>query len=231
MNKFSLGIAAAVLIAATLAVAWQTKTARGSERLPPAGKLSLLLPSELPGVKISDIPLGPNELVDATAKDKMDYDDVVNRNYVTSHGMFSIYIGYWAHGKRSPSHIAAHIPDRCWTLAGMNCLERKADYQLEAGGIELEPTYWRRFIQNGAVEIETVFWHVVGRDFYDYGGRLNYYTPPLQRAIKVAKDLFLVKEDQYFVRLLAAQPLSDFSRDPAFMAVMERIACLGIRRR
>jgi hypothetical protein len=218
------------LLAAILAVAWQTKNAKGGERLSPAGKLSLLLPSELPGVKITDVPLGPNELVDATAKDKMGYDDVVNREYVTSLGMFSVYIGYWAHGKRSPSHIAAHIPDRCWTLNGMSCLERKADYQLKTGGIDLEPTYWRRFTQDGTSEIETAFWHMVGREFYDYGGRLNDYTPPLRWAVNVAKDLFLVKEDQYFVRLLATRPLSDFRHDPAFMAVMERVARLGIRR-
>lgn len=220
-----------VLLTAIVAAVWQANTARGGGRLPPAGRLAQLLPGAMPGVKTEDLPLGPNEFVDATAKEKMDYDDVVFRSYTTTKGTFAVYIGYWAKGKRSPSHVAAHIPDRCWTLAGMTCLERNADYRLAADGLALEPTYWRRFTQPGMGEIETVFWHVVGAGYYDYGGRLHAYTPPLKRALGVAKDLFSRREDQYFIRISSGQSLAEFSHDPAFIAVMNRVAVLGIRRR
>ena len=183
------------------------------------------------GVKTHNLPLGANEFADAAVKEKMDYDDVVFRSYATPQGTFAVYIGYWARGKRSPSHVAAHIPDRCWTLAGMTCLEQKADYRLAADGLALEPTYWRRFNQQAMGEIETAFWHVVGDGFYDYGGRLHVYTQPFKRAIEVAKDLFTKREDQYFIRISSSQSLAKFNHDPAFIAVMDRVGVLGIRQR
>lgn len=230
INKILLGMMGAVLLAAVGAAFWQATTTTGGERLPPAGRLSDLLPGILPDIKIADIPLGPNEFVDATAKQKMDYDDVVNREYVTPHGIFSVYIGYWARGKRSPGHIAAHIPDRCWTLAGMTCLERKSDYQVALADLPLVEGYWRRFKQPNSIELETVFWHRVGEGFYDYGGRLHDYTSPADRVTVVIRDLFARREDQYLIRITTDRSFQDFREDSAFRAVMEKVALLGLRK-
>jgi hypothetical protein len=230
-NKLLLGAAGTILLTGAMAAVWQANAANGTEQVPPSGRLSKLLPSNLPGVKIEDIPLGPDEFVDGQAKEKMDYDDVLNRAYNTPNGIFSIYIGYWARGKRSPSHVAAHIPDRCWTLAGMTCLERKADYQLARDGPALALGYWRRFRQPNSVELETVFWHVVGKGFYDYGGGLHEYTSPTQRVVSVIRDLFFWRQDQYFIRVVSSEPIANFAHDATFNAVMSKVALLGLQPR
>lgn len=230
-NIFLLGAVAVVLMAAVGSAGWQASVSRDQmRRIPPVGKLSGLLPSNMPGVKIEDLPLGPSEYVDEQAKEKMDYDDVVYRAYTTHHGTFSVYIGYWAQGKRSPSHVAAHIPDRCWTLAGMICLEREAEYYLALDALPIAPAYWRRFKEPHSAEIETVFWHVVGQGFYDYGGRLHDYTPPLQRAGKVIRDMFSRREDQYFIRIVSTERFASFAHDQTFNTVMGKVAELGLRR-
>jgi hypothetical protein len=219
-----------ILLVAICAAIWQKKNAFRESRLSPVGALSTLLPAEFNGVSVQDLPLGPNEYVDGVAKEKMDYDDVIYRSYTTPHGSFSVYIGYWARGKRSPSHIAAHTPDRCWTLAGMTCLESKADYQVKGADSGLAQGHWRRFRTQGAGEIETVFWHVVGDGFYDYGRRLHDYTPPMKRVSAVISELFSRKNDQYFIRISSEKSLDDFSRDPAFIAVMAKVSQLGLRK-
>lgn len=180
-------------------------------------------PARFTGVKVADVPLGPNELADATAQNIMEYDDLLNRTYSTTRGTFQVYIGFWARGKRSPQHIASHTPDRCWILAGMTCLARREDYQVAGNSVRLPIAYWRRFRQPGGAEIETAFWHRVGDRLYDYEGSLNNTPSPSKRVLGVLHDLFLWREDQFFIRISSELSLQDFATEPVYLEVLHQI--------
>ena len=139
---------------------WQSGGATAGDRMPSRGALANWLPRHVPNTIIRDVPLSPGEGVDAIAREKLDYDDILYREYRTSRGSFFVYEGYWARGKRSPSHFSAHTLVRCCVLAGMSCLEMRSDWELSA---KLIPGHWRRFRQPDRIEIETVYWHLVGR--------------------------------------------------------------------
>jgi hypothetical protein len=191
------------------------------------GALSGLLPRAIEGVVIQDIPLGSNESVDAAAKEIMAYDDVVSRRYIASSGVFSVYIGYWVKGKRSPVHVASHTPDRCWVLNGMTCLESSNSYLLRSSRAQVAPGHWRRFRDTDGAFLHVVYWHRVGGSLLSYGNPARGLSM-LGRGLSVVHDLFFLRECQYFVRIVGDGPLEKFGSDVAFNEVLERIAVLGI---
>ncbi|WP_415910923.1 hypothetical protein [Oleiharenicola sp. Vm1] len=221
-NRLLLGAAAVVLLAAAVSAIGEIARGDLPRRLSPP--LEERIPRQVGSVEGEDVPLGPNEFVDATAKEKMEYDDVLNRAYHTSRGVFSVYVGYWARGKRSPSHVASHTPDRCWTLAGMQCEQADHDFALHCGHGLTVVGQGRRFRDSQGQVLYTAFWHRVGDRFYDYGGTLGDKPSPSVRVKHVIRDLFVWREDQFFVRITASRPLVDFESDPTFQAVMESVA-------
>lgn len=220
-NRLLLGATALVLLAAVGAAMAEIWPGESPGRLSPA--LAERIPWKVGELEGKDVPLGPSEFVDATAKEKMEYDDVLNREYQTPRGTFGIYIGYWGRGKRSPSHVASHTPDRCWTLAGMECEEADHSFLVRYGDAISAVGQGRRFRAPQGHVLYTAFWHRVGDRFYDYGGRLHDDLPPADRVKRVVRDLFFWREDQFFVRVTATRPLSDFASDPVFQAVMKAV--------
>lgn len=198
-----------------------------SPRLP----LGELLPTYLPGARVENLQLGPNEFVDQQAREKLDYDEVVFRAYTTPAGTFTVYIGHWKSGRFSPSFIASHTPDRCWTMAGMTCLGYKSNYALDGGEFSLPGGEWRRFATPNGQVLHVVFWHLVGDRLHDYGGRLHAFTDPVRRVQDVVKDLFVLNGAQYFVRVSSDRPFEDMRMDPAFHEVLRALRMLGIEER
>lgn len=195
-------------------------------------ELGRLLPSSISGAVIKDMPLGPNEFVDQKARDKLDYDDVVFRTFETSTGLFAVYVAYWDAGRYAPSFIASHTPDRCWTLAGMNCLEFKTKYILRSGSHSLDGAEWRVFSAPSGQRIQVAFWHLVGGKLHNYGGKFHSYDKPYidpaVRVKNVINDLFSPQGRQYFIRVSSDQTFESWSGDLVFQQVMRSLARLGI---
>lgn len=177
----------------------------------------------LPGVELCkvarDLPLGATEYDREKVDRILDYDDVVNRVYTTNQGEFQVYIGYWAAGKLSPTHIAAHVPDRCWIYAGMTPRVIDDNYQLRAGTSSCPPGHWRIFVKQATPEIHVVFWHKVGAEDYNYSS-IESKVSIYRRLKGVILDLFVAQPDQLFVRISSNVPLDAFAKDPVFQAAI-----------
>ena len=232
MKYLGIGVGMVVLLLTLLIFSlprWVAHEGSGVER---RENLASVLPSSLDGVVIEDLPLGPNEYVDQKARDKLDYDDVVYRSYQSGSGIFSVYVAYWNAGRYSPGFITSHTPDRCWTLAGMSCLEFQTKYTLISGKQKLKGAEWRIFSAPEGGHIHVVFWHLVGDELYDYGGKFHSYmkpyVDPANRVKNVIFDLFKPQGSQYFVRVSSDRSLESWSDNPAFIAVMNSLILLRI---
>jgi hypothetical protein len=193
---------------------------------PAAGSLAQVLPREVPGTVVRDLPLGPTEYIEVQTLEKMEYDDVLHRSYQTARGAFTIYAGYWRAGRVSPGHVASHLPDRCWTLAGMTCTSLAPGRSVHPA---LPPGNGRRFRSPEGQEIETVFWHLVGKDNVDYGANLRSQTSPTNRIWTVITELFTNRGEQIFVRISSNEGLERFAADPAFDRVAASLNRLGLK--
>jgi hypothetical protein len=218
-------IGAGVVLAFAVAAAFRPEASRRSAARTPIG-LATRLPERVEGASVENLPVGPTEYVAAQTLSKMDYDEVVHRSYASARGTFTVYAGYWGPGRVAPSHVGAHIPDRCWTLAGMTCRELRAQTSVHPA---LAPGNWRRFRTSDGQEIETVFWHLVGSASRDYGARPPEERGLLARALAVSGDLFSEHDAQVFVRINSPAPLRTLLGDPAFEAVARSLAELGLR--
>ncbi len=209
-------IAAVVLFAAIGATLWRTG-------LHPQGKPSPLgtrLPSRISDVRVTDVLLGLTEVGDSITREKLECDDVVQRRYKSPTIDFTVYVAYWAAGRRAPSFVASHTPDRCWTLAGMTCDLLRSNYRFPSPAGPTAPGEWRRFRDPWDRVHYVVFWHRVGASFYDYERRLHDRDPLIWRALRGARDFFLRREPQYFIRISSDAPLEQLFNDGTFLTVL-----------
>jgi hypothetical protein len=212
--------------AAVTAVLWQNLVtpARATPRPSLAGRL----PAALEDGRVEELLLGPSEFIDSGAREKMEYDDVVYRRYSCKGAEFTVYVGYWARGRRPPSFIAAHTPDQCWTLVGMTREKRVSGYRLSAGETRLAPGEWRKFRDQSGLVYHVVYWHLVGQNFYDYSDQPDLDPGYARRAFAAVRDLVLWRDEQYFVRVVSPVPFDELAGSTGFQTVMRHLATLGL---
>lgn len=201
----------------------------------PKGKgrhLAEVLPRELPGRVAQDIPLGATEALTAVTVEALGYDDMVYRGFDhPSLGELSLYVAYWNPGKRDVASNATHTPDNCWPASGWECVEKKDDYEVKAGNTTpLLPAKWRKFKTPSGVVRYVVYWHLVD-------GAL--FNPDLERPLSVNPVSFLLKggrlsdyskwaREQYFIRVVSAQPFEALQAGEDFRVVTDAIGRLGL---
>jgi hypothetical protein len=175
------------------------------------------------------VPLGGTEYLTGEAKKALDYDDMVNREFIRGGVKFGIYVAYWRPGKMPTQLVASHTPDRCWMENGWQCLGAKFRQPEVVGNVALQPAEWRLFAPpDGGLPTYVLFWHLVdGRDF-DYGRVFDGISRPSVWVKAAVQQLLHGNGEQYFIRLTSSVPFEDLSSDPGFDEVVSSLAKLGL---
>ena len=193
-------------------------------------QLDATLPKAVAGWTAIDEPLGPTEFLQTAVEKNLNYDDMVNRVYRRGERSFGLYVAYWSPGRMPVQKVASHTPDRCWSENGWTCEVMRIDDQLKAGDRRLLPARWRLFrppVAGGAKQ-HVLYWHLVGGELYDYGEGFNQRPDPLKWWRDTVHYAVKGSSDQYFVRIMSAQPLEELQGDPGFQEVLRALAGLGL---
>lgn len=194
--------------------------------------LTARVPTELPGWKGRDEPLGATEAVLNAVERILNYDDVVNRVYERGAVRLGIYVAYWAPGRMPIQKVASHTPDRCWTENGWRCLDMRFAERVGTETVALDAAQWRVFEPPGAVGHReyVLYWHLVGGQLYDYGERFNAAPHPMQWWRDTVKYAFSGSDAQYFIRVTSNRDFRELEGDPGWKQLLESVAELGLRR-
>jgi hypothetical protein len=106
----------------------------------------------------------------------------------------------------------------------------RIDHHLNVGDQHLLPARWRLFrppVEGGA-EQYVLYWHLVGGDLYDYGDGFNQRPDPLQWWRDTVNYALQGSSEQYFIRIMSAQPLEELQGDAGFQEVLRALATLGL---
>jgi len=191
--------------------------------------LAELVPTALAGWSGQDVPLGATEYLAGEAKKTLDYDDMVNREYVRGTVTFGVYVAYWTPGKVPYQVVAVHTPDCCWISNGWECLDMRFQQREAFSGGALKPAEWRLFKPpDGGPPTYVLFWQLVDGRLFDYGRRFNAITSPSMQWKVKEQQLLHGNGEQYFIRLTSSVPFEDLSSDPGFDEVLASLAKLGL---
>lgn len=196
-------------------------------------QLGATLPKAVTGWEAADEPLGPTEFLQTAVEKSLNYDDMVNRVYRSGGRSFGVYVAYWSPGRMPVQKVASHTPDRCWSESGWTCEAMRIDHHLKAGDQHLLPARWRLFrppVEGGAKQY-VLYWHLVGGDLYDYGDGFNQRPDPLQWWRDTLDYALKGSSEQYFIRIMSAQPLEELQADFGFQEVLGALARLGLASR
>jgi hypothetical protein len=132
-------------------------------------KLRSRLPVKIAGWEGQELPLGDNEVANATDR-LLNYDDYIYRVYRRTNQEVYVYAMYWRQGSISVREIAGHTPDGCWISAGARLVEAKRSDSLPVAGRMTSRAEIRTFLFPGNQAIQVGWWHLwadslVGRDF------------------------------------------------------------------
>lgn len=192
--------------------------------LKPKLPLADYLPTGMAGWHGNDLPLAETEALAGSVKSILNYDDTVYRIYRKGGAEFSVYIAYWSPGKMPAREVAFHIPDKCWTAAGMKRTAADYAYQRTFDGRELAPAQYREFEATNTHQ-KVIYWHI-------YDGRTIIYNPDGSPSnFSLLTDLFRrglnQRAEQFFIRISGPGDFDELWRDPGFQDVLEHIAPLG----
>jgi hypothetical protein len=196
---------------------------------PRTAHLATALPEQIPSWAGHDMPLGANEFLSGEVAKVLNYDDVLNREFVRGGTTFGVYVAYWGPGKMPTRLVASHTPDRCWTENGWHCLDMKFRQTERFDGQALQPAEWRLFEPPaGGPPTYVLYWHLVDGKIYDYGSRFNSVPDPWLWWKDAMQQALRGSQEQLFIRLTSNEPLETLWNDPGFAEVLRRLARLGL---
>jgi len=224
MPRFLFASVVAILLIAISATLWLKH-----DTLPGRGHhLAAALPVTVGNWTSSEVPLGATEAVQGAVEKTLQFDDSFFREYRSANGVVGLYVAYWGPGKMPTQLVASHTPDRCWSESGWICEQLKHAQALAGMEDRLLPGEWRIFSAPGGSRLHVQYWHLVGGEPYDYGGRLN-RTPSIWRWWRdAARQVFKAPGEQYFIRISSSRPFEDLAADPAWHEMLAALAKLGL---
>lgn len=190
--------------------------------------LAEIFPGTLSGRPARELELGSTENVRAAVEKTLRYDDVLFREYRLKDAVISVYVAYWGPGRMPTQLVASHTPDRCWTENGWTCEQSR--HQVNAGvtAVTLLPAEWRLFKAPTGQRLNVVFWHLVGREVYDYDEGLN-QSPSVWRWWRdVASQAVKTPSEQYFIRVTSDIPFEKLAGDRDWNQLLESLGRLGL---
>jgi len=199
------------------------------------GSLTELVPDAVPGWHVETLDVAESEEMRSRVERILRYDDVVFRSYRRGGIEVQIYSAYWRPGSVPYGQGGVHTPDTCWVNAGWAMDSKVNAREFQCGGRSLKPAEWRRF-SHGRFPLHVVFWHLVGDDVHTYeqygwrdglGGVIdrlpNFFRDVRRYGLNLARE-------QMFLRISSNVPFETLLKDPAFIALMERLEPLMIFR-
>lgn len=192
--------------------------------LKPKLPLADYLPVSMAGWHGVDQPLAETEALAGSVKNILNYDDTVYRIYRKNGAEFSVYISYWSPGKMPAREVAFHIPDKCWTAAGMKRTAADYAYQRTFDGKPLAPAQYREFEATNLHQ-KVIYWHI-------YDGKTIIYNPDGSPSnFSLLTDLLRrglnQRAEQFFIRISSPASFEDLWQETGFQEVLEHIAPLG----
>lgn len=188
------------------------------------------LPAQLAGWSASDEPLGPNETARGAIARELNFDDYAYRLYRRDGVTLGLYAAYWAPDRMPVQKVASHTPDRCWIENGWTCLDRRFAEKIAVADARLQPAQWRIFRapgRDGGTQ-HVLYWHLVGGQPHDYGGRLA-TSPGLVGWWRDAVGYALAgSREQLFVRVTSSVPFERLHGEPGWKTLVEALAGLGL---
>lgn len=228
MKRFKILLSSAIfiLLAVLVTVQFIAYVTPPAEGITDHQALSTLIPSNLKGWTVEELPIGPTESVSERSLKLLNFNDFVHRRYSRSDLSFSVYVAYWGPGKMPIRLVSQHTPDRCWTENGWTCTDRKFNVEKKVGTELIQPAQW------GAYKIDeysnqAYFWHVVDGEVKWYAGNnMNTRTTVKSVLLDLMNFTLNNKPDQYFVRIVSQQSLDELWELPEFQKVMQSLADL-----
>jgi hypothetical protein len=192
--------------------------------LKPNLPLADYLPTAMAGWQGVDKPLAETEALAGTVKSILNYDDTILRVYKRGGEEFTVYVAYWKPGKMPAREVAFHIPDKCWTAAGMTRTAANYCYQQEFDRKPLAPAQYREFDAGGARQ-NVFYWHIFDGHTIIYNpdgspSNLSMLTDLWRRGLKQ-------RGEQFFIRISSPHEFDALWRDPGFLEIIELLAPLG----
>ena len=222
---------AGVLLAGALAFQFLLKSAGRTEALGGQSSIQLArrLPSVLPGWRMKEIPLGPNEFLQQQSAEILRCDEFVFREFFRGDATLAVFSTYWGPGKMPARLVALHTPDRCWTENGWVCREQAYDVVTESTSWRLLPAQWRLFNppQSGQ-KVYVLFWLINEGKPYNFGRRLNRIPNPFHWWLDVIDDARSGSKEHLFIRLTSDRPFEELQGDPGWEELLEALANLGL---
>lgn len=171
----------------------------------PEPTLASLIPNEMQGWTVKNLPIGSTELQRNVAAEMLRYDDYVIRHYERGAVWFQIYVAHWRSHAMATKLVAQHTPDNCWPGQGWACVTATHEMPNLGPGDGFVPGEYREFIRDGQLSPTRVaFWHLAGGKLYDPKedaiGYWQWWRNALQRAARGSPE-------QYFVRISSNQPI------------------------
>jgi hypothetical protein len=202
---------------------------RRASMMPRHSRLAQLIPSAPVGWSGRDVPLGATEVLTTEAKEALNFDDMVYREFTKESVSFGVYVAYWKPGKMPIQDVSSHTPDRCWTENGWHCLETRSKQRENLDGATLWPAEWRLFEPpDGGPPTYVLFWHLVDGQTYDFGRSFDAISRPSVWVRGAVQQFLHGNGEQYFMRLTSNVPLEHLWKDPGFGEVMRSLADLGL---
>jgi hypothetical protein len=192
--------------------------------LKPKLPLADYLPVNMAGWHGIDQPLAETEALAGSVKTILNYDDTVYRVYRKGDMQFSVYVSYWSPGKMPAREVAFHIPDKCWTAAGMKRTAADYSYERTLEGRPLAPAQYREFEATNLHQ-KVIYWHIYDGKSIVYNpdgspSNLSLFTDLLRRGLNQ-------RAEQFFIRISSPGGFDELWPDAGFQEILEHLAPLG----
>jgi hypothetical protein len=185
--------------------------------------LAVTIPAVVTSWSSEDIPLGETERLAAEARDTLQFDSFVFREYRRGSRSFCVYAAIWMAQKKRRWEIDVHTPDACWPANGWICDGGSNGTTLAAADVRLVSGSSRVFRRPGGGRTNVIFWH--------FAGGIPVSTPHLPSIFESGQEwinsgfrqFVIGPEEQVFIRISSPEPLEGLSNDPGFQAVVRRL--------
>ena len=189
--------------------------------------LARVIPVNVTGWQTRTLSLGETETDRGVVEQTLKFDDVFYREYRNARGVVTVYVAYWGPTKMPTQLVASHTPDRCWSSAGWVC-QKVMHRATLVGPVELRPGEGRLFRAPTGNLMQVHYWHIVGRDLYDYGERFNRVPSAWLWLRDAARQVLQSPPEQYFIRVASERPFAELYGDPGWAELLAGLARLGL---
>lgn len=187
-----------------------------------------LVPDQLGGWQVNDLPLGETEMIQGEVARTLRYDDVLFREYRQGGRSILLFVAYWNPASMPIQLVASHTPDRCWSEAGWVCEQQQHDQFLPGAKSALKKGEWRVFTAPGGTRLHVHYWHLVGDTTYDFGQRFNRMPSAWRWWRDATKQIFRAPPEQYFIRISSTGPFEELEADPGWQEIVAALGRLGL---